>query len=360
MRVTAVESTELFVGTPERPLQVVAMRHRAPSGSFGPRHRRGARRRRDGRHRRRKRHRARRDTRDRRRRAHHGHRDRRRRERARHRRVHGRRARLDHVHGQPLPLRPRLVEHPGRLHRDLGRRRRPRLHRPARPPLRLPRRLRDEPGAGAQRSGPARPGVHLRARRGRLPQALLGRLPGGARLPARADPHRPRRDHGRHLQRAEHQSHRRRGDRTQCAVRRRIPARDPRGVPGDGLATGRVRARPAVPGADGGRGGDIQFVGARAAPPVGADDVRVRGGAARSRADAVPGRVRVDRPLGARAADRVHGQPLRHAAGRSTARPPCPRRRPPPSSCSRGSRRSPSPATCCSPSAGTTRRRAAG
>ena len=37
-------------------------------------------------------------------------------------RLRGERAGLAAVHGRPLPLRPRLVEHPGRLHRDLGQR----------------------------------------------------------------------------------------------------------------------------------------------------------------------------------------------------------------------------------------------
>ncbi len=207
------------------------------------------------------------------------------------------------------------MEHPGRLHRDLGRRRRPGDQRTARPHLRLARPVRHEPGPGPLRPGPPRPGVHLRARRGRLPQALLGLLPGGARLPAAADPHRPRRDHGRDLQRAQHQPHRRRGDRAQRPVRRRLPARDHRGVPGDRLAAGRLRARSAVPGADGGRRGQFQFLGARAVPPVGADAVGVRRGAEGPGPDAVPGRVRLDRPVGARPADRVHGQPLRRRLG---------------------------------------------
>lgn len=232
-----------------------------------------------------------------------------------HNRVHGSRARLDHVHGQPLPLRPRLVEHPGRLHRDLGRRRRPRLHRPPRPHLRLPRPVRHEPRPRPLRPGPPRPGVHLRPRRGRLPQALLGRLPGGTRLSARTDPHRPGGDHGRHLQRAEHQPHRRRGDRAQRPLRGRLSARDPGRLARNRLAARRVRARPAVPRPDGGRGSVLQFVGARTVPPVGADALGLRRGAARSPTHAVPGRVQLDRPLRARAAHGLHGQPLRRRVG---------------------------------------------
>ena len=85
-------------------------------------------------------------------------------------RLRGRRARLAAVHDLPLPLRPGLVEHPGGVHGVLG---------DSHP---LPRCL---PGAGpgtgqgAPRDGPPGPRLQVRARRARLPQAVLGRLPGG-------------------------------------------------------------------------------------------------------------------------------------------------------------------------------------
>ena len=84
---------------------------------------------------------------------------------------------------------------------------------------------------------------------------------------------------------------------------------------GDGVAAGRVRPRSAVPRSDGRRGAVLQLVGARPLPPVGSHALRVRRGAPGSEPDAVPRRVLLDRPLGARAADRVHGQPLRRGLG---------------------------------------------
>ena len=84
-----------------------------------------------------------------------------------------RRAGLADVHDLALPLRPGLVEHAGRLHRDLGRR----DPVPGAVPGARPR-----PRQGAPRDGPARPGLQVRARRARLPQAVLGRLSRGSRL----------------------------------------------------------------------------------------------------------------------------------------------------------------------------------
>ncbi len=77
---------------------------------------------------------------------------------------------LADVHDLPLPLRPGLVEHAGRLYRVVGQR------DPVPPaiPGAGPR-----PRQGASRDGPSRRGLQVRSRRARLPQALLGRLSGG-------------------------------------------------------------------------------------------------------------------------------------------------------------------------------------
>ena len=54
------------------------------------------------------------------------------------------------------------------------------------PPGRCRQTQRLRPGARAPRDGPARPGLQVRARRGRLPQAVLGHPPRGPRRPAPA------------------------------------------------------------------------------------------------------------------------------------------------------------------------------
>ena len=176
-------------------------------------------------------------------------------------RIHRGRARLDHAHDQPLPLRPGVVEHPGRLHQRVDR-------GPARP-LQTEQRLR--PGGRAPGDGPPRAGVQVRPRRGRLPQALLRRPPRGPRRPAAIPRRGPGGGDGRHLQRAEHQPHRA-GDRDpELRARHRLSARRARGRASDGVAAGRVRPRPAVPGDGRRRRADLVVVGAWAAPPVGAD-----------------------------------------------------------------------------------------
>ena len=71
------------------------------------------------------------------------------------------------------------------------------------------------------------------------------------------------------------------------------------------MAARRVRPRSAVSRHGGRRRPDLQFVGARAAPPVGADAERRR-----PRAHAVRERVRVDRTVGPRAAHPLHARAL--------------------------------------------------
>ena len=147
-------------------------------------------------------------------------------------------ARLADVPGLALPLRPGLVEHPGGLHRDLG---------------------RDDPVPGAvpgarprarqvaPRDGPARSRLQVRPRRARLPQAVLGRLSRGSRLRPAAPGRRPARVRGRHLQRAQHEPDERGIDHPQRDLRHRLPARRPGRGAGHRLAARCVRARPAVP-----------------------------------------------------------------------------------------------------------------
>ena len=124
-------------------------------------------------------------------------------------------------------------------------------------------------------------------------------------------------DRRRQLQRAEHQPDQRRSHHPQRRVRDRVPAGRVRRRPAVGVDARRVRARPGVPGPDGGGRADLIGVGARAVPPVGA--VRCRG--RRRPADAVRHRVRVDLARRPRAAHGLHGPPLRrglaaaHAAG---------------------------------------------
>ncbi|EUA20583.1 hypothetical protein I552_6662 [Mycobacterium xenopi 3993] len=124
--------------------------------------------------------------------------------------LHRRRARLDGVHDQPLPLRPGVVEHPGRLHQRLA-------AGPAEP---VPERLRA--GARTSGDGPPRARVQIRARRSRLPQALLGHPPRGPRRLAATDRRRPGGGDGRHLQRAQHQPHQRGDHDPKLRARQRI------------------------------------------------------------------------------------------------------------------------------------------
>ena len=97
---------------------------------------------------------------------------------------------------------------------------------------------------------------------------------------------------------------------------------------------------PGFPVADERRRADLFVVGARPVPPV---------GARREHADAVPGRVRVALPRRLRAADRLHGQPLRGrldaAHGERPRRPPSTR----PTRSSSPSPRSPPRPTCMLP-----------
>ena len=222
---------------------------------------------------------------------------------------HRRRARLADVHDLALPLRPGLVEHAGGLHRDVGR------GDPV--PIPVPGA---RPGArqGAPRDGPPRPGLQVRPRRARLPQAVLGRLPGGPGLRPPAPGRRAARVRRRDLQRAEHEPDERGIDHPQRDLRRRLPARRARRRAGDGVAARRVRPRPAVPGDHGRRRRDLELVGARPVPRMGSQlGPRARAGwafaelaAGEPPADAVPDRVRLDRAERAGAADELHGRPL--------------------------------------------------
>ena len=212
MQVISAESTELFVGPPDAPLQVVRV---TVSGGTEPTLIRVDG---DGLSGERSRARAR------------GHRGARRRRapgrrpatgragarRWRHDtiRVHRRRARVDDVHDQPLPLRPGVVEHPRRLHQPLDR-------GPARKGQ-ADQRFRAGPRASGD--GPPRTRVQIRARRSRLPQAVLGHPPRGPRRPAPADRRGPGGDHGRHLQRAQHQPHQPGDDDPKPGARHRFSA----------------------------------------------------------------------------------------------------------------------------------------
>ena len=193
------------------------------------------------------------------------------------------------------------------------------------PPGPLPADQRLRPGQRAPRNGQARTRIQVRARRGRLPQALLGHPPRGPRRPAPADRRRPRRGHGRHLQRAQHQPHQPRDGDPELRARHRLSARRDGRRPGDRVAARRLRPRPAVPRDGRRRRADVQFVGARPVPPVGSDGRRRR-----SRTHAVRQRVRVDGAVGPRPADALHARPLRGrlvdglvglARGRRTSRP---------------------------------------
>ena len=200
------------------------------------------------------------------------------------------------------------MEHAGRLHGVLGRR------------LDVPQPLpgaRAGPREGSPRDVSPGPGLQVRPGRARLPQAVLGRLPGGSGL----DPPTPgrwsARVHGRDVQRAEHEPDERGDDHPQRHLRRRLPARRARRVAGHGVAARRLRTRSAVPRDHGRRRPDLELMGARAIPRVGTqlaarlDDAHARlGGAERADRDAVPERVRVDLAIREVRVDLLHGQPL--------------------------------------------------
>ena len=177
-------------------------------------------------------------------------------------RHHRGRAGLDHVDGQPLPLRPGVVEYPGPVHRGAA--------QPA---------GRGRPAAGRQdrvRAGRRAPGqgqeghrLQVRAGRDRLPQAVFRRLPAGPGGPAAADGRRPGRDRRRQLQRAEHQLDLRRSHHPQRRLRHRVPAGRVRRRPAQRVDARRVRPRSGLSGPDGRGRPDLVGVGARAVPPVG-------------------------------------------------------------------------------------------
>ena len=257
-------------------------------------------------------------------------------------------ARLDHVDGQPLPLRPGVVEHPGPVHRGAA--------QPAgRGRQAAGRQERVRAGRRAPGQGQAGHRLQVRAGRDRLPQAVLRRLPAGPRGPAAADGRGPGGDRRRQLQRAEHQPDLRRGHHPQRRVRHRVPAGRVRRRPAQRVDARRVRPRPGLPGPDGGGRADLLGVGARAVPPVG--PVRRRG---RRPADAVQHRVRVDLPGRRRPAHRVHGAPLRRGLAAALAAGPGRRPNSRRTGSSAGWRRSRPRATSCSRSARTTSSRPAG
>ncbi|CAG6961290.1 hypothetical protein PICSAR164_00777 [Mycobacterium avium subsp. paratuberculosis] len=213
-------------------------------------------------------------------------------------RIYRGRARLDDVHGQPLPLRPGVVEHPGRLHQRVDR-------GPARAG---PADQRLRPGARTSGDGPPRARVQVRAGRGGLPQAVLGHPPRRPRRPAPVHRAGPGRGDGRHLQRTQHQPHQHGDDHPKPGARHGFSARRAGGRPGHRVAAGRVRSRSAVPGAGRRRRPDVELLGARAAPPVGPGDRRrLR---RRRRAHAVLQRIRVDRAVGPRPAHPLHARAL--------------------------------------------------
>ena len=223
------------------------------------------------------------------------------------------------------------------------------------------------PRQGAPRDGPSRPRLQVRARRARLPQALLGRLPGGPRLHPTAPGRGAARVRRRHLQRAEHQPDERRVDDPERDLRDRLPARRARRRAGDRVAARCLRSRPAVPRDHGRRRGHVELVGARAVPRVGTElgprtrsDADRRPGGRRAAADAVPDGVRLDRPERSGPADELHGRSLlgrlvdgrrADARGRRGGGPPA---------VHRAGRRLPRRRTCCCRSAPTTRRRTSG
>ena len=184
-------------------------------------------------------------------------------------RVHRRRAGLDDVHGQPLPLRPGVVEHPGRLHQPVDRG----AARSGQADQRL------QPGGRAPRTGAQGTRYKFVLAEVDYLKPYWDTLPEDRAYLRRLHRRGPRGDHGRHLQRAEHQSHQPRDDHPQPPVRHRLSARRDRRRAGHRLAAGRVRPRPAVSGYGGGCRADVQLMGARAVPPVGSDAARRRPGA---------------------------------------------------------------------------------
>ena len=223
---------------------------------------------------------------------------------------HGGRAGLDDVDGVALPLRPGLVEHPGAVHRGAA-------GAAGRGRGATGRADRVRAGPAAPGEGAAGPRLQVRAGRGRLPEAALRRVPAGPGVPAVAARRRAGGARGRHLQRAQQQPDRRGDDDQERGVRDGVPARGARRRRRVRVDARRVRLRPGIPRADGGGRADLLVVGARPVPPV---------GSGREHADAVPGRVRVALPRRVRAADRLHGQPLRRRVdaahgGRPGSRP---------------------------------------
>ena len=272
--------------------------------------------------------------------------------------AHRRGARLADVPGLALPLRPGLVEHPGGLHRDLG---------------------RDDPVPGAvpgarpgarqvaPRDGPARSRLQVRPRRARLPQAVLGRLSRGPRLRPPAPGRRPARVRRRHVQRAEHEPDERGIDDPQRDLRDRLPARRPGRRPGHRLAARRVRARPAVPRDHGRRRRVLELVGSRPVPRMGSQL------GPRPRPDGrspswLRATIRGCSSRWSSTGSRPAGAPCSRASWPTTIRPAggwTPRRRsrrPRPRSiaCSPSSPRWRRPRTSCCPSAPTTRRPTSG
>ena len=148
---------------------------------------------------------------------------------------HRGRAGLDDVDGQPLPLRPGVVEHPGPVRRGPAQ-----PARRGRPDARRQGRLR----AGRRAPGQGQEGrrLQVRAGRDRLPEAVFRRLPAGPGGPAAADGRRPGGDRRRQLQRAEHQPDRPRSHHPQRRLRDRIPAGRVRRRPEIGVDARRVRA----------------------------------------------------------------------------------------------------------------------
>ena len=163
-------------------------------------------------------------------------------------------------------------------------------------------------GARAPGNGPPRARLQVRARRGGLPQALLGHAPGGPRRPAPVHRRGPPRGDGRHLQRAQHQPHQPRDDHPEHGARHGFSARRAGRRPGHGVATGRVRSRSAIPGDGRRRRTDVQFLGPRPAPPVGSDPGRSRSTACSSAASS-SGSRRPGRGL------LTHYMPAHYAAG---------------------------------------------
>ncbi len=103
----------------------------------------------------------------------------------------------------------------------------------------------------ASGDGPPRTRVQVRARRSRLPQAVLGHPSRGPRRPAPVLRRWPCRGDGRHLQRAEHQPHQPRDDDPELRARHRVSARRagcrPGAPPGSSTCSATTRNSPGWP-----------------------------------------------------------------------------------------------------------------